>query len=496
MLLILLLSLPRAAQAGPVDQYGFGAAAMGRGLGGIALPGDAAGVFLNPAGLSRLPGSQAMLGYSLLRQDLVDLPAVRWDTNRDGVVDESDPLLQPSSDYGRADGIQFALGRNIGSRFGLAINAFVPTDRLLDIGTFEPSLPAYFMYENRPRRFEAAVGFGYEQLPGLSIGGAVQVLSRARYSISATLTGAATAAAEGDEQASDLVTDVTLDIHAMSLDLEPDFAPMIAAMWDVGQIAPPLEGLHVGATWRGAVGLPVDVEVDLQIDGTVEDVGDFSALGLTLLAPFELAVYDHYLPAQWGLGLGWDRAERLRAYLDARYTLWEDLPINIAQVREGTVQGQLFAGEELTIADGNPYAAELRSTWSVRTGAEIFLPTFRLDGLFDGTAAEGFGTLRPIVRGGWSLEPSPLVGIGRNVAILDTDRMVLTAGLGVEHGTPFNLLEGPVTWDVYYQHHALASGDITVSYDDPFTPGAPARGSSIPVGGRLWAAGLQWRMDY
>ena len=477
-----------SAHAGPVDLYGFNAAAMGRGLGGIALSDGVAGVFLNPAGLQHLDGSQILLGYGLLRNDLADLPPVRWDTNRDGLIDDTDDPLQVSTDYGRADGLQLALGRSIGPRFGLGINAFVPTDRLLDISTFDSSLPTYFLYENRPQRFEAAIGFGWEQLPGLSVGGAVQILARARYSIAATLTGAATSADTGDTEAAQLITDVRLDVHEMSLDLEPAFAPMIAALWDVGELLEPLDGLSLGATWRGSVGLPVDVAVDLQVDAALQDVGELESVSLTLLAPFELAVYDHYLPAQWGFGAAWTWPERLRAYVDARYTLWSRLPLNIAQVREGTVRSQFLGDTEIPIQDGNPYLAVMDDTWSIRTGAEVWLPTWDVGG--------GFGTLRPVVRGGWSLEPSPLAALGKNVALLDSDRMVLTGGLGIEHGAPFGLIPGPVTWDAYYQHQPLASGDLTVSYPDPYAAGAPVRGSSFPVGGRLWAAGLQWRMDY
>lgn len=476
------------ALAGPADTFGFGAAAMGRGLGGIALTDGPVGVFVNPAGLRYVEGGNAMMGYGLFRTDLAELPPVRWDTNRDGRVDDTDAPLRVPSDYGRDDGIQVALGRPIGSRIGVALNAFVPTDSLLDISTFEPSIPTWFMYKNRQRRFELGVGFGWEQLPGLNFGGTVQVLARTIYSLDATLTGSARGAEEGDTQATELITDLSLDVHAMDITLEPAFSPMIGLLWDVGELVPAAEGLQLGATWRGAVGLPVDVEVDLQINASLDEIGDFESTTLALLAPFGLAVYDHYLPAQWGFGVAWVEPELLRVYGDARLTRWDQMPINITQVQDGEVLIPLASESTVPLEDGNPYALTLDPTWSVRAGFELSPYTWDND--------RRIGTVRPIVRGGWSYEPTPLAGIGRNVAFVDTDRMVFTGGLGFEHGAPFNLIEGPVAWDAYYQHHALASGYIPVSYADPYTPGAPINTDQIAVGGRLWAAGVQWRMQY
>ena len=107
-----------------------------------------------------------------------------------------------------------------------------------------------------------------------------------------------------------------------------------------------------------------------------------------------------------------------------------------------------------------------------------------------------FGILRPIIRGGWSLEPTPLQEMGADVALLDTDRMVFTAGLGVEHASPFGLMEGPMVWDAFLQRHTLAEGVIPVVYSDTYSPGAPIDGQGIPVGGSLWAAGLQGSLNY
>lgn len=461
---------------------------MGRGLGGIALTDGRPNVFINPAGLSRIGRGTTMLGYSMLRTELTELPPVRWDTNRDGLITADDPPLNVSTDYGRYDGIPLAIGRSIGSRFGIALNAFIPVDRLIDISTFDPSIPTWFMYENRQRRFELGVGIGWEQLPGLYLGGTIQALTRARFSLNGTLSASVSGADAQDTQATDLINGVVLDIHEMSLDLEPELSPMMGMIWDVGELIPPLEGLQLGSTWRGPVKMLVDIEVDLQIDATVAEVGDLEETTLAALAPFTMVVVDHYLPAQWGFGVAWVQpGDWLRLYTDARYTRWDVMPVNIL-----TAAGELilpFASDtEIPLRDGNGHDLVLRPTWSTRLGGEVVLPRLII--------SDWFGTVQPTLRAGWSYEPTPLQSIGPNIALLDTDRMVFTGGLGIEHGAPFELVSGPVYWDAFFQYHPLAAGEIPVSYDDEMTPGAPIGTDRLPVGGYLWSTGVQWRMVY
>jgi hypothetical protein len=180
-------------------------------------------------------------------------------------------------------------------------------------------------------------------------------------------------------------------------------------------------------------------------------------------------------------------------YGDLRRTAWEDMLLNITQVVDSSIYSQLLGEEGIPISDGNPYDISLKSTWSSRFGAELVLPELQVGevlGLAD------FGTMRPVLRGGFSYEPTPLIEMGTDVALLDTDRIVLTGGFGLEHRSPFGLMEGPINWDAYYQHHLLAAGSIPVVYSDAYSPGAPISDGGIPVGGRLWAAGVQGSMHY
>ena len=483
---MLLLALLGVAHAGAVDIWGFGARSMGQGVGGVALVDGPEGVLLNPAALTRLPAQRLFLGYAMQRADFRAVPDVLWDTNADGRLDGADPPLQVGIDPDRADGVQAALGRPIGDRFGLSLGAFLPVDRLLRIRTTDPALPTYFMYDNRPHRYELALGFGWEQLPGLSVGGSVEMLAQARYAIQVEMDVPVTGAQEG-EQLGDLVGPIGMDVHEMVLDLAPSFAPIAAIHWDVGEIAPRVDGLHLAAVYRGSSGLPVDITVDLQANVRVEDVGELEPVVVTLLAPISIDMFDHYVPERLTLGAGWE-AERWEVYAETRRTSWDKMKVNVSQVRDGEITTQVLRLSDPTIHDRNGHAVSLRPTWALSTGAGLALPPVPLD--------NDWGQLAIELRGGFLYEPSPLVSQAASSTFLDADRIGFTGGLGLEHGEPFGLVGGPIAWDLFFQYHLLASGTLQLDGGSPPRAGSPIDGAPVPIGGHLLAAGAQWSVDF
>ncbi len=485
-MLLVLLTLGTAS-AGPVDLVGFGAPAMARAGGGVALTDGAQTAFRNPATLQDMELAELAVGASLFRMQFAPFPDVWWDTNQDGLIDDQDTPLELDQPVDPADAVWVALGRPIGSRFGIAFNAVVPVRRMLRIQTFEPSLPEYFMLENRAQRFDMALSFGWEQLDGISVGGGVEVIARARYSLTTTLDVTVRGAQEGDTDAGSLVTDLALDPHEMTLDIVPGLAPVASLYIDFGRFLPVLDGLTLGGVFRGATGLPVDVTVDVQANITAQDVGEAADIGTTILVPIHLSVYDHYVPTRWSLGAAWSRPDLLRIYADAYRTRWAGMPISVAHVVDTEVQSQLLSLPDPTVADGNPLDATLRNTWSARAGGEITLPAIHVGGRAD--------ALRPILRAGWGYEPTPLVSQASTTALLDADRLILAGGAGVEHLDPFGLVEGPVRWDLFGQVHVLGQGELPVD-TTAYRAGAPVDGGSIPVGGMLWTAGLQWSIDH
>ncbi len=484
---MLVLLAGATALAGPVDLYGFGAIGGARCGGGMALPEGSQTVFLNPALLQDASAAQLVVGAGLQRGRMAAVPGVWWDTNRDGLIDTSDPPLQVDVDPDPADAVWVAVGRPIGGRFGFGFNAVLPVSRLLRIQTFEPSLPAYPFLGNAAQRFDMALGFGWEQLPGLSVGGAVQVIARSRFSLVTTLELGLRGAEEGEQELSALVTELSLDPHQLTVDIVPALAPMVALHWDVGRLVPRLDGLSLGAAWRASTGVPVDVDVDLQANLSLDELGELEPLGLSLLAPLRLRVYDHYLPEMWSLGIGWRRPERYALFADLRHTRLSRTQLSVAQVLDSEVDLQLLGQGALSLGDGNEVQVVLRDTTGFRLGGEVWLPRV--------VPAAEFGGLRGVVRLALGREPSALAAQGARMALLDADRLLLGGGIGVLHDDPFHLVAGPVRWEAHGQLQRLGEGELAVD-TTPLRAGAPVDGGTLPIGGALWAAGLQWSIDY
>ncbi|MEC8380167.1 MAG: hypothetical protein VXZ96_07595 [Myxococcota bacterium] len=475
------------ALGSPVDIYGFGAQMMGRGLGGVAIGGNVADLVNNPASLQQLVQPDFQLGFHILRSSFEPTGPVRWDTNVDGKIDDSDPPYQPNVDYPRADGFSIGLGRPIGKRFGLGIVAFIPRDRLLRVHTFEPSLPRYFMYDNRPNTYYMALGFGFEQLNGFSIGGAIELSAKARYQLSSTLRATLNNSESDDLDLSD-VSRVELDIHEMTLELASDYAPVASIMLTPGEWIEPLRGLQLGVVYRGATGLPVDVDIDLQIDAGTEDFGELGDLSLSALTPFKLSVFDHYVPARLSLGVAYQVQDFLLMYVDGRWTQWSKMTVNIAQVTDGHIDAPLLSQSTIPIEDSNEYILKTRDIWDLKMGLELHLPDFGF--------GKDIGSLQPVFRGGYARTPSVIDSIGPNVALMDTARASYTVGAGIIQRSPFGWLQGPITWDMYMQWHTLLASQLTVAYSDSYSPGAPIDGADLIMSGQLRAGGFQLRLNY
>lgn len=461
---------------------------MGQAGVGVASPDGAEAALLNPAALAGQGLGSLFAGYVLQRASFEAFPPLYWDTNRDGRVNADDEPLDYQPDTTPADGVQVGLSVPIGSRVGLGLVAFLPKGRLLQIGANEPALPYYFQYGRRLRRFELAVGLGVEPLKGLRVGAGAQVIAAADVDTSLDLNLSVQGAEEGDDTMADLLGDAVLDVHEITLDISPRLVPVLGLQWEAGGLVPALDGLALGATWRGSAGLPVEVSFDLQANATVQDVGEMDPLTFALVAPVTIAFLDHAIPSRLSFGASYDFRDRVGLALDVSRTAWDKVLPSVVQVTEGQVNSPLFQPDNAAISDGNAYSITLVPTTSLKLGLRGAPVDVDLDGRLK--------HLRLDLRAGWAYEPSPLAAQGAGTAFLDADRMVGAAGIGVQHGDPTGLVAGPVSWDLFFQGHLLASGSFTPPESEPFRPGAPVDGAPIPVGGRLWSAGLQWSLDY
>lgn len=465
---------------------------MGRAGGGVAVDDGAENVLLNPAALAGRAYPELSLGFLGAEMAFSDLPPLTWDTNRDGLLNGNDAPLELDASYDPVQAVIIGATRPIGPTLGVGFGLLVPVQRILRLSTFEPALPTYFMYSNRVQSYELGLGVGWRPWGGLAIGGGVAMIPRARYSLDATLDLTVSAASEGDG-ASDVVA-MGLDVHHMQLDLIPGFSPHLAVHWDAGKAVPALRGLMLGASWRGEAGLPVDVEIDLQINAGTEELDDLDEIVLPLVMAIQLGVYDHYVPEQWVGGAAYTLADTLTVSGEVRWTRWDRMQVSIAHVAASTVKGAAIDFGDNPISDGNPTDITMQPTLSPRVGLDLRLPG--IDG------GKHLGDIRLLTRGGFGYEPTPLVSQTAASALLDSDRVIFSVGVGVEHDDPFRRVidraadTRRIRLDGYFQYHLLASGELTRPEPQEPTPGYPVGGSAIPIGGHLLAAGLQWSLEY
>jgi long-subunit fatty acid transport protein len=374
----------------------------------------------------------------------------------------------------------------VGGKFGLGVTAYVPTNTLILFEMFEPSLPRYFMYENRLQRFVAAAGVGGEIVKGVSVGASVDLLASADVEVVMTVDATLTGADPDDTTPDQLIGDITVDTHRLALRVKPDFAPVLGLQIHPGEWIPALEGLAFGATWHGTAGLDIDAFVDVQANVEIADVGDLEPYVTSLILQSRLAMLDHYVPPRTTIGLAYQRADTFAIYGEGRFTDWRKLIPNVARVQEATITSPLVDVDD-QITDGNAYGLLVRPAWAWRMGVELHLPEWAFN--------TRWRYLRLTGRGGFAYEQTPLVGQGEGTAMLDTDRTAFTLGAGGEFWDPLDLVDAPVRLDVFGQLHLLAPRTLSRPSDVPVA-GNPVDGGVIPVGGRSLAFGAQWTFAY
>jgi len=486
----LLFALLPMAQASPSDLYGFGGRTIGRGGAGVALVADPDAALLNPAGLGGVEQAEVGAGFAVVRMNFESLPAVYWDTNQDGRIDEHDPPLEPGPYLDRADGAMLSVARPIVDGWGVGASFFLPRDRLLRFETYEPSIPTYFMYENRPHRYALAVGSGVELGGGLRLGAGLEWMGKAELA----LGFAVDLGIDGDEIEEGLtedLTSITIDAQTIRVDLATDVVPAFGIQWHpITPEHPALEDLSVGLTVRAAGGLPVLVDINGQINITAEDIADLEPTAVALLMDLQMNIVEHYLPATIQGGLAYQLGERLQVYTDARRSFWTNMETNVAHVVDASLGAALADLGDLEVQDGNLFSVDFRDTWSVRGGMELTMPSTRLPGKL--------GQMRMHARAGAGYEQTPLLILSQSAktALLDADRILVAGGLGAEHRSPLTLIEGPFRWDAFAQMHMLAPGQLNRSTPPEPTAGFSVDEAPLPIGGRILVAGIQWGANY
>ena len=453
------------AYASPIDVVGYGTNTAQGNTGTASVGIDA--LSLNPAGIT---GKRSIsFGYSMLRTHFVDVPSVAWDSNQDGTINEYDERLQPNVNYAPADGVSLAIVQPMIDGITFGFNAYLPSAHLLRLNTYDSALPSYFLYRSALQRYGILAGVSYAVSDDLRIGVGIDLLYTAHFQLMGTLRGVAS---EGEDGEAHLETYV--DLHDISLEANPAASYTLGCQWSPYFV----EGLRVGAAFRTAQANVMDVYLDFQADGTLTGLDNFNDQNTTILLPLSLSLLDYYKPAEFRMGLAWEKWKRAQLYGDIVWTGWSKAFLNTIQVKEGSLSIPMLYDEPIAVLDGNPYQLELQDVWSFRLGLASHWM---------------LGSVPVVFRGGIGSISSALSRYGRNMSPLEAPRLLFSSGITIEVTSP--ILEKPMLISLMGQWQKLATGYIEVLYDTPQTLGAP-EGDTVPFGGSLLNASLQTQVYY
>ncbi|MFT7521552.1 MAG: hypothetical protein ACI9MC_003703, partial [Kiritimatiellia bacterium] len=404
----------------------------------------------------------------------------------DGVIDERDPPLEYNPNVDNISGFQIQVGKQIGGKFGIALTGWFPSKRLYRLSNIEPSLPNYFSYENQPQRYVLAAGMGGEIVRGVNVGISADVVTKADLTLHGTLGVKTTSPNEPDDTISDLITEVNIDMHDIKLDLGYAIIPVVGVQFEVGRWTEALDGLVVGATFRPRKDVSINAALDIQANVDIQDIGDLDPFIMGAIVSANASLYDYHSPAQLGVGVAWRTDQVFNIYGDVVWSDWSKAKLNVTNIKDADIIAPLIRIDDV-ITDGNLYTVELRSTITARTGMELHMPKIVIKNKLK--------YLRYTVRGGFAYVQTPLVAQGPNSAFLDTDRIMVTLGSGVEFWDPFELVDAPVRFDIFAQYNQIGTSTLQRSTDVPLA-GFPRDASGIPVGGNILIVGGQWGFDY
>ena len=428
------LSSSLAAQANPLDTFGFGSRESAMGGAMVADTHSFAANYYNPAGLVSARGTELAIGYLHASQHL----------RINGLDNNVDPVK------GVIGGI-VAPGTFLGVPFAFGVAVHLPDDRLSRVHSLKDETPRWELYDNRSQLLFIATNLALRPLPWLDVGGGVAYLAAttARMDISGTAI-----IPPGNPNDSQLRHEVDGDLTTVRF---------------------PLAGLRIhlsddvklGMAYRG------ESKLDLKFSAYLHGAVDYS--GIEVPATYELVsqTYDVFHPQQAVFGGSWRLDPRLLVNFDMTWVDWSayERPIS----NSSTLLKVEFEDLPLDIPPSpKPTVAvdpEFHDRVNPRLGLEFLTiahPNFELP-----------------VRAGYVYERTPVPPQSGNTNSVDTDRHTLSAGVGLRLVNPSDILPGDLRLDVHAAYAILPERETHKSNPADFVGDYKASGSMLAVGATL-----------
>lgn len=311
------------AHASPLELFGFGARSPGLAGTGVASTNGYESVYLNPAGLARVPRKRATIGF--LAGDF----GLR--INGDDTGTESATGLQIGGE------LPMPLGGPMKDRLGLGFGFYVPQAAINRARAPFPGTPEYVLLENRSHVLALQVAVGVKLKPHLDAGLGVIALAILRGNIAVSTDAAGRFTTDSEER------------------LLTRFAPVAGVTWHKS------DTLDLGAVVRWTSRSDYDIDV-------TTDVGDVVPI---TLPPIKIAGNAQFDPLTGAIEAAWRQRPDLLLSAQLQWQHWSSFPLPTENPVTGTP-----AQEPPNFHDTvNPrVSAEwTRGAWRVRGGLAFLM---------------------------------------------------------------------------------------------------------------------------
>jgi long-chain fatty acid transport protein len=435
------------ARANPLDAFGFGSRETAMGGAVAADVRDFSAGYYNPAGLALAHGFELSAGYFRADHSL-------YMNGQNNDVDPVKGLVGGAVVPGKLFGVPFA--------FGVGIH--LPDDRLARVRALAQDQPRWEMYDNRNQRLWFGVNLAISPTPWLQIGGGITLMAATRADLDIS----------GDfdilkPYLSSLRHQVTADLKLVAY---PDFGARVQVSKRVA----------LALVYRGQFQMDLQVAAKVHA-GAATGCANATASPNTCFAQTDLTTVglglqtdtiDSFLPQQVVGGSSFQITDDLKANLDLTWINWSayvppvtriNTQLNIPPPKGGWPAGIQPPAQPAPI---------------------VILPIDMQDRIVPHVGVEwralAFPSWEGFLRGGYEFDKSPIGSQWGQTNYVDSDRHVISTGIGVRLLHPGAVLPGDVRFDVHGQLSVLP--DVTVVKQDPSD-----LVGNYTAGGHIWNFG-------
>jgi long-chain fatty acid transport protein len=438
------------AMAQPMDTYGMGSRSIAMGGAVTADVEDFSANYYNPAGLVRGSALRIGLGWYGAIHDL----------HVDGQSSNVDPL------HGAVMGLVVP-GHFGDFRFAFGLAVHLPDDAVSRTRSLPHAQPRWELYDNRGHRTYLAAHLAIRPWDWLLIGGGISFLSMSSNAL--TIRG-------------------DLDLpNPSGSHLDSSLAANLTTIRypQVGIQVIPIPELSFGLVYRGSFSLDNTLTAEVGCSTSMPGCSHDATLRYNALAfrgYFDLFTesVNAYVPQQISLGGSWSITPQFRVNAELTWVNWSSY---VSPVGTSNITLQIDLPPSLanvihlpsSIAGTVPIAANFSDRFVPRLGAE-------------GIAYQD-SHLALRLRGGFFYEQTPIPDQTGVTNLIDTDRWVWSAGVGLALVDLRPLLDGSLSFDLHLSYAYLPDRTThKTSLVDPY--------GDYTAGGQMFMAGLTMEVAF